>query len=276
MKKITAAALAAVLAVGVCMTCLASEPADVSGEETAQEENKVIGEKTEEAQVLELTNGSGKDITAFAVKAETDGEEYSENLLAPEDVFADGETRTFFFAAKSEADTQDGDADGETEADAQDGTADAEAVADTQDSAPDGEAGTDAQEDGELQAIAKPEKALALVRLTFADGTTAEFRLWDLDISVYEIRLEEETAYLVCEKDGQELSTLEWERAEAETEEAPADEEEIVEYDDYYEDPYYEDTYYEDTYYEDTYYDDSAYYGGDGGGDSCLQGGLMN
>lgn len=278
MKRVFAAACAALLAAGIGMACPAAELVGVSGGETAAEEKKEIGERTADALVMELTNATGKDITAFAVRIETDGEDakdasdgsdanegFTENLLATDEVFADGETRTVFFAAKA------GEDESETGSDAQ-----ADAAEETE----------TAEQEGETEDAAEPKEPVLTVRLTFADGAAADFHVFDLEeIGEAELRLEEKLVYLVYEKEGQRISTLDWERLEAdepETEKLAASDDWVVEYDDYYEDTYYDegDSYDGDAYYDDgAYYDDSADYGGDGGGEAaenCLQGGLMN
>lgn len=177
MKRLFAAACcAALLAMSVEMVCPAAEMTDVSAEKKTAEEKKQIGEKEKGAQKSKLTNASGKDIKAFAIKAETE-EEFTENLLAEEDVFADGEMRIFYYVPESELESEAAEPESEEE----------------------------------------NEEANYVIQLTFADDTTAELHAFVFSkMKKARICLEENTAYLVY-KDGKEkVSTLEAEQELAE------------------------------------------------------------
>lgn len=57
---------------------------------------KTIGEKTEDAYEVQLTNTTGKVIKGFAVKSNVE-EAFPESLLKEEDPFADGEERMLYY-----------------------------------------------------------------------------------------------------------------------------------------------------------------------------------
>lgn len=262
MKKMLAAfCCMAMITVNISAGCFASGLVGVSGDEAA-EPQKAIGEKTENAVVCDLKNATGKDIKAFSVKTGA-AEEYTENLLAEADVFADGETRTFFFAPYTEADSE---ASAEEQSEASE-EIQSEASEEASEEAQSGES---AQAETELP---DEQETLLFIQLTFADDTEAEIHVFDVkELEAAQICLEAETAYLVYEDESGEVRTLEREQQlakETEQEETPDDD--VVLYDDY-----------EDVYYDDSaYYDDSSYYDNSGADDgaaqeNCLEGGLMN
>lgn len=270
MRKLFAAVCcAALLAGSIGMVCPAAEPESESDVEKTAEEQKQIGEKEKGALKAKLTNASGKDIREFAIKEETE-EDFTENLLAEGDVFADEEVRTFYYMPKDQA------AGAETEAAAAEAeAADAETEASVTDST---ESGTEAAENEETKYV---------ILLTFEDDTTAELHAFAFSkIKKAKILLEEGTAYLVY-KDGEEkVSTLEAEQelaAEAQAQAAAQADDEIEVYDDFSIDLF-----------PDSTPSESAPSGGNAGGgntgggnsagnggggraaENCLQGGLMN
>ena len=82
-------------------------------EEEAEE--KIIGEKSEEGFQVKLKNMTGKDIQGVSVK-EMEEEEFPENFLKEEDVFAAEEERTLYFNPEEEEENEEAeDASAEAE-----------------------------------------------------------------------------------------------------------------------------------------------------------------
>ena len=256
MKKMFAAAFcAAFLAMSAGMVCPAEEQTDqavTSGEENAVTEKKLIGEKQEGALRARLTNVTGKNITTFAIKEET-AEEFTENLLAEGDVFADGEARIFYYVPESAEDGADGE---ET----------AYVIL----------LGFDDDTAAELHAFSFSEMKRSRIRLKE-----------DTAYLVYKKDGERTTTLEAEQEIAGETQTEQQDDGEAvEYDDAYYDDGAGYE-DTYYDDSAsYEDTYYDDSAsYDNTYYDSGSSYSGgssgSGGGGStaaqnCLQGGLMN
>ena len=104
MKKIFAAACCAALltmSIGTVCPAASSETESVSEEQKTVKVKKQIGEKTKGALKARLTNATGKDIKAFAIK-EDSAEEFTENMLAEEEVLAQGEVGILYYAPENE------------------------------------------------------------------------------------------------------------------------------------------------------------------------------
>ena len=93
-KSILAALLAATMLLGVSHVYAEAETAEAE----AAAEVKAIGTEEEGAYAITVKNSTGKAITGVAVK-DADAEEFGENLLAADDVFAADEERTLYFKA---------------------------------------------------------------------------------------------------------------------------------------------------------------------------------
>ena len=184
-KQITVLGLAVVLSSGIAVTAFAEEAASAS-EETVENELKTIGDaENEEAISFTLTNASGSDIKGIALK-KTDGEEFGENLLQKEDIFADGESRILYLDIKGD------------------------------------EKATTEEEKDEEGAEELPEFSL---RLTYDDEQQQELHVFPLKESTeFELHRGDNNAWLTYkdEETGEKVSTEEDEKKLTPVEEAPA------------------------------------------------------
>lgn len=114
------------------------------------------------------------------------------------------------------------------------------------------------------------EEAVYVIRLTFADDTTAELHEFSFSkMKKAKIRLKEGTAYVVYWNEGEKVSTLKAEQELAgEAQAAVENDSGVLEYDDYYEDTYYDDTSYDSSYDNSSSGDDSSYDNSGSGDDS--------
>lgn len=91
LKVLTAALLALTMVLSASAFAAAREEADPEETEEALAELDQLGEQTEAGCLIELLNSCGSDITAVCIKA-SDEEEWSDSLMAEEDVFEAEET----------------------------------------------------------------------------------------------------------------------------------------------------------------------------------------
>jgi hypothetical protein len=113
-KKMTALLLTGILVCSAVSGCESQETTEeattelsteiIIEEATAEdatpddaERVKTIGEPSENGFEVYLTNNTGKSIVELAIY-DTDSDEYSDNLLAADDEFADGEERVLYYA----------------------------------------------------------------------------------------------------------------------------------------------------------------------------------
>lgn len=104
MKKIWVTLVVPVVAAGLMLGGCSAQNQDTAQKEaveisdTKKTELKTIGSEVtgEHVESVNITNNTGKNITGFAIKS-TGMEDYSENLLASNDVFSQGEERSFSY-----------------------------------------------------------------------------------------------------------------------------------------------------------------------------------
>lgn len=216
---------------------------------------KPIGTEEAGAYEVQLTNGTGKNITGIAIKRMEDGE-YPENMLGADDTFAVNEERILYY--KGESGSQSDNAGQDT-----------------------ADQGTDSEN------LLTPGYD---IQLSFEEGTALELHAFPFgDIEKGSIRLEDEVAFIVYDSmaDKKEVSTKEAEQVIAEQKKAEAAEqeagagtsEEQYNSEPAYEEPVYQEPVYEEPVYQEPVYEEPVYQepagGGDGGGDACLEGGLV-
>ena len=120
-KKVKSKVLIAILAAGLCASFLfgcsskedTTEKIDVEEAEEEEEELKVIGTKADGENIYKVTleNNTGQDIIGLSIK-DSSMESYSDNMLAEDDPFVQGEKRELYYdstAAKEAAANQTGD-----------------------------------------------------------------------------------------------------------------------------------------------------------------------
>ena len=176
MKKLSLLAAACLM-----ISALAAQPI------LAQDERKAIGEKEEGSAAITLTNETGRDISAFRIRS-TEESDFSDNMMEEGDVFADGESRIFFYAPEI-AEEQEYTEEDFAAADAKDGT---------EEDLPD-------------------DKVLTVgydIQITFADDdSTAEINAFPFEgMEEGAIRAEDGVAFLVYadKNTGEEVNTKEY------------------------------------------------------------------
>lgn len=243
-KKILTLLLAGALCFSMTTAVFASET-----ETTAESEAgvKLLGEDAEGAFHVQLKNDTGKEIKEVKINVAKKVEyKDAENLLKEDDVFAADEERLLCFLPLKE------------------------------------------EEEEETESAAKekkePEIPVYNIRFTFADDTTAELHTFPFgDIEKGELHLEGELVYLVFESVSlkQSVNTLESEtkiagEIKAAAEAAAAAKTQSSSNSDYSYEEYYD---YSDDYSYDDAYDDYDYgdtgSADDGGGDACLDDGVL-
>ena len=105
-KKIAILLIAGALSLSMVTGCSESKSEDTNKTETSvsvkktqtavSTEEKTIGEKTEGAYEIKLTNSTGQDITGVTIKTSNE-ESYPANMLKTDDSFAKDETRTLYY-----------------------------------------------------------------------------------------------------------------------------------------------------------------------------------
>ncbi len=112
-KRIAMLLIAGALSVSMMTGCSQSKSEDTKKTETSvsvkkektsttAKEEKTIGEKSEGAFEVKLTNSTGQDITAVAIKTSNE-EAYPASILKTDDSFAKDETRTLYYKPSDEA-----------------------------------------------------------------------------------------------------------------------------------------------------------------------------
>ena len=176
MKKLSLLAAACLM-----ISALAAQPI------LAQDELKAIGEKEEGSAAITLTNETGRDISAFRIRS-TEESDFSDNMMEEGDVFADGESRIFFYTPEI-AEEQEFTEEDFAAADAKDGT---------EEDLPD-------------------DKVLTVgydIQITFADDdSTAEINAFPFEgMEEGKVRAEDGVAFLVYtdKNTGEEVNTKEY------------------------------------------------------------------
>lgn len=94
-----ALALSMVLSGGMLTGCSNSSTKDTKTTEVAKKEVKTIGQKTKDSKSLKFTNNTGKKITVFETKTNSE-EIFSDNLLENGDAVKNKEERTLYYTVK--------------------------------------------------------------------------------------------------------------------------------------------------------------------------------
>ena len=94
-----ALALSMVLSGGMLTGCSNSSTKDTKATEVAKKEVKTLGKKTKDSKSLKLTNNTGKKITVFETKSNSE-ESFGDNLLDDGDAVKNKENRTLYYTVK--------------------------------------------------------------------------------------------------------------------------------------------------------------------------------
>lgn len=94
-----ALALSMVLSGGMLTGCSNSSTNDTKTTEVAKKEVKTLGKKTKDSKSLKFTNSTGKKITVFETKTNSE-EIFSDNLLENGDAVKNKEERTLYYTVK--------------------------------------------------------------------------------------------------------------------------------------------------------------------------------
>ncbi len=117
MKKMMALLLALVMVLSLGAAAFAAEAGEAAEDEadTGEEDLSAydkIGEETEAARYVKLTNMTGTDIMGLNIRKSGDWQ-FSDELMADEDLFEKEETSLFFYEPEAEEETEETEAEAE-------------------------------------------------------------------------------------------------------------------------------------------------------------------
>ena len=117
MKKMMALFLALVMVLSLGAAAFAAEAGEAAEDEAGAGEEDLsaydkIGEETDSARYVKLTNMTGTDIMGLNIRKSGDWQ-FSDELMADEDLFEKEETSLFYYEPEADEETEETEAEGE-------------------------------------------------------------------------------------------------------------------------------------------------------------------